>query len=484
KLMAQHREMTLDAARTAGDVSVQIDPNLRSGVRVSQAVPSAALAPPRRTPAAITPQILGPVHKAKFVASKKQPLPVAIRWSPLPEGLKPEVELTRFDDPEFRTPLTVTTLGASVDLPLGAYSFRVRTSNDDGKTSEWSPRYEFSLHEHIDPKAAVSALTVKRADSPEAIEAAERMRKVVQSQEEARQRREAIAAEESKRKQDFVRQQTELRERARVQREILAKKQAVLRAAEEVARKEEIRRRENLRNTRYLAVIQAAQERTAVLAPAPSLSFSIRQKISEATPSAGAPEAPTPTLGSQRSPAASTELKDLSRLDRLNISLDWNPIQGAKEYHLEVFRGGDRFKNEKLSRNHYDLELNELDPSKKITYEISTTLPNGREIRSGITPVAVQVSSPRPVEPPSEAMANLRTPVLFSWAKTVLTDKYDFQLSSDATFSQLLENKELDANYATLKITQPGVYFWRVRGKSRRFTSDWSAPSRLYLRTN
>jgi len=108
-------------------------------------------------PAPEVPHLLGPTHGAHFTSSANEREKVTLRWSPLPAGLSPELEVHRLDDPEYKTHPELLISGASVDLPDGKYTWRLRTINEEGHHSEWSPYYNFTIQERV-PEAGPVAL--------------------------------------------------------------------------------------------------------------------------------------------------------------------------------------------------------------------------------------------------------------------------------------------------------------------------------------
>jgi len=94
-------------------------------------------------------QILGPAHKAVFISNSSDRQQVSLRWQFLPKDLRPQLEIKRFDSPEFPIYPILNASGAILNLPDGHYIWKVRSINKDNQLSDWSSPREFTIQENV-----------------------------------------------------------------------------------------------------------------------------------------------------------------------------------------------------------------------------------------------------------------------------------------------------------------------------------------------
>lgn len=491
KLVSKGKVLNLDGSGGGGELNVAIDPNssglvmsasqgsqfkvgedgkrggaslkggqavavdgASSGVSLKKAAPI-----PKPTPklnekeiAAFAPDVLGPLPGSRFVAPEKhQAVPIVLRWRPVPPVLATDVEVKKLGDVVLPLKTAGSSSGVRVELEPGRYMWRVRTKNlTTNQVSDWTQPSEVVVQdretvlaeqEHQKQLAEQKELERKKKEAELA-----RARELEAQREKQRQAELARAAEESKK-----RAVEEAKERAR---------QAELaKAAEEERRK------------KYEAVIAAARSRIDVMDPNPDkIGAASAGQLAEASSIGGGPA------------RASTALSNNSRsleLDKLRVRLEWRAIRSATEYQITIFQNGSATVTEKIRDPSYDLVLKSFDPNIKFSYQVSAVLASGKKISSDITPIGIEVAPPKPVEPPEASVLDVKEPIQFTWAKTVLTDSYDFQLAKDPDFTALLENQKIRDNVTLVRVGQSGTFYWRVRGTTRSFLSGWSPVRKL-----
>ncbi len=101
----------------------------------------------KKTMTPFIPDILGPTQGARFISDINEKEEVILRWKQIPSDLTSEVEVRRFDDPDFKASPQVMRSGATVSLPDGTYNWKIRTTNTNNQRSEWSPTHEFTIQE-------------------------------------------------------------------------------------------------------------------------------------------------------------------------------------------------------------------------------------------------------------------------------------------------------------------------------------------------
>ncbi len=272
---------------------------------------------------------------------------------------------------------------------------------------------------------------------------------------------------------EMTQRQQELARKQREHALAEAKKREALRRAEEAARLAQEKRLAEIKRKRYEAIIAAARQRVEVLTDDPNTI-----KASHIA-SLGAA-----AVGLQsRGPAnASTSIGKNLELDRLRLGLEWKAINGAHEYKIEIFKNGLAVEQQQVQEPRYDFVLRELDPSIRYSYRVSTDLPDGRHVASPTTPIQIEVSPPRPVQPADRSQVSKGSAIIFSWAKTVLTDQYEFELALDPEFKIIVQRNSQSNNFLPFVVPQKGIFYWRVRGLTSKFTSNWSTPAQLTAR--
>jgi hypothetical protein len=93
------------------------------------------------------PEIFGPASDAEFISSTSEKEKIILRWKKATPDLEPQLEFHRIDDPGFTVHPDMLIAAASLDLPDGKYTWRLRYVGKEGHASEWSPYYRFSIQE-------------------------------------------------------------------------------------------------------------------------------------------------------------------------------------------------------------------------------------------------------------------------------------------------------------------------------------------------
>ncbi len=84
---------------------------------------------------------------------------------------------------------------------------------------------------------------------------------------------------------------------------------------------------------------------------------------------------------------------------------------------------------------------------------------------------------------PRDKATTMQNPPFFRWTDIVLGDSYDLQLSRDKDMAVIeKEIKEIPCNYYSMpEALEPGVWYWRVRGRSVNGQSEWSQIRRFRI---
>lgn len=84
---------------------------------------------------------------------------------------------------------------------------------------------------------------------------------------------------------------------------------------------------------------------------------------------------------------------------------------------------------------------------------------------------------------PKDKATTLQNPPFFRWTDITLGDSYDLQLSRDENMETVAkEIKDIPVNYYSMPETlEPGIWYWRVRGRSVNGQTEWSRIRRFRI---
>ena len=157
------------------------------------------------------------------------------------------------------------------------------------------------------------------------------------------------------------------------------------------------------------------------------------------------------------------------------IRFAWSNIERASQYEFSFA------KDAKLQQDKRNLKLNVSDYSLKLDagkyyWQVSALDQNGKTLsksslyRLGIQKtdsyIPPQAQAPRPGQ--RFAQTGLSDGLLFSWEAMEELEQFDFQLSRDRRFRNLVSRKSTSDNFVKIRVLlDPGTYYWRVRGKTK-----------------
>ena len=159
--------------------------------------------------------------------------------------------------------------------------------------------------------------------------------------------------------------------------------------------------------------------------------------------------------------------------------LDWNPVNGATRYGAQVATD-QAFTAIVFSRKPTSAPsvfAGPLSAGRRYCWRARAGTDAGwgpwSEVRWFTTTGGV-LKVPAPQAPPNGA-AGMQMPIVMSWAAVPDAKNYTLQISRDATFANLLSNRDLGSNTIELSALTVGAqYWWRVRGGDGTVWSAWS----------
>lgn len=187
------------------------------------------------------------------------------------------------------------------------------------------------------------------------------------------------------------------------------------------------------------------------------------------------------TLAVASNPAGSTRLVDVSKLDRLDVQLEWSRVPGSESYDVAIYRDGAVFRRARVRDPRYVLTLEALVAGMKLEYEVSVKS-GGKLITSGLRPIRIDIAAPALVEPNDGATVEPVGVRTFTWARTVLTLGYEYEVARDPGFERVELQGKAQQNFFVTQFKDPGPRWWRVRSMLSDGSSAWSEPRRIQVR--
>lgn len=170
---------------------------------------------------------------------------------------------------------------------------------------------------------------------------------------------------------------------------------------------------------------------------------------------------------------------DNSKSIKIPVNFEWSSVAGAESYNLQISRMQDFsvLFNNTNNITGTSINLNNLNFSPYTVYywrvQAVTTKGNGKWAAPWM--FTTFLGAPLPTSPANEA-TDIPVTTKCEWQQAPGADSYDFQLSVDPAFSDLILDKTgiTDLYYDVYNLDYYKVYYWRARSKNATETSDWS----------
>lgn len=165
----------------------------------------------------------------------------------------------------------------------------------------------------------------------------------------------------------------------------------------------------------------------------------------------------------------STRLNGAQSLKSIKIEFSWMPLEGAREYRLQFY---DLKKRPTLSKSTQgtSLTIEIRSPAAFDRYYRIFAKKEDREYRSELLRYSVELAAPSPVNP---ANGQRWEGGVLTWESTLMTEAYELQVSKDRTFRSA-ETQTAAVNFANVRPSSKGTYYWRVRSIVAGRASPWS----------
>lgn len=169
----------------------------------------------------------------------------------------------------------------------------------------------------------------------------------------------------------------------------------------------------------------------------------------------------------------------------LSVAFDWSDVKFAINYDLEISRS-ENFSVIQAGRIAIDTSIifiSNLEPTTTYYWRVRTNTGISKapysEIRSFTTGVEPSI---RPLKIEPRDLSEKR-PVneVFRWTSSENADFYEFQISSDEDFNEIVDNGENleDTTFVVEGLENYTVYYWRVRSGNSSGESVWTVPWRF-----
>lgn len=162
----------------------------------------------------------------------------------------------------------------------------------------------------------------------------------------------------------------------------------------------------------------------------------------------------------------------------LNLTFNWNPVDGAKSYGFQLSLSPDFTDTENNSSGieEVSITVNNLMPDTKYYWRVNAKNSSGISPWSDVWEFTTQpVGIPTLAAPENNSIINELLTTL-EWNSVTDADTYTIQVSLSSDFSSTVINKEnhssLSLNITDLEWTEK--YYWRVRASIGSCNSEWS----------
>ncbi|VAX23951.1 hypothetical protein MNBD_IGNAVI01-1220 [hydrothermal vent metagenome] len=173
-----------------------------------------------------------------------------------------------------------------------------------------------------------------------------------------------------------------------------------------------------------------------------------------------------------------------------SIRFQWNPIDSAEYYNLEIAEDSDfrniHFEISNISAS--EITVSNLDEGAQYYWRVKSHNKLGSITISNIFNFSTHVGLPDlPVAlSPANNAKNVDTQVSFSWESTINTEFYHLEIATDKNFKNLFYSEDtLTVNRIKLKSIGEGrKYYWRVRALNNYGNSNFSDENKFTVKVN
>jgi hypothetical protein len=395
------------------------------------------------------PEILSPLNEARYISNVNEREEISLKWKTIPSQLRPDIQLRRLDDPDFRPHIEPRSSGLVLSLPDGHYSWRVRTVDAKGRKSEWTPFRSFSVQENVRGATPVAVLESRKMEELNEKKLLENRTEQLKERERKVQR--TLAQEHSTRRQKTL----EL--------------QAKYTHAESQADQIEQEGRDKWKKKKYEPIALAARTRIEDLTHQSSDQTSGQIRTH-------------PIAHLIRVDDSERQQKPANLTSSAYFEISWTPVPHAESYEMTLFSRGLEIQTEQVHEPFFRIPMKEALSTPELSYKVSTDSNQTQPISSVITPISLQITPPNPVEPILRSKHSPKKAIEFTWSTHLPLEAFDFEVAKDIDFTTVVHRNTVNEKIAVFAIEQPGDYFWRVRGKTHEILSDWSLPIKIYIR--
>ncbi|HMB89211.1 MAG TPA: hypothetical protein VKP65_00095, partial [Rhodothermales bacterium] len=185
------------------------------------------------------------------------------------------------------------------------------------------------------------------------------------------------------------------------------------------------------------------------------------------------------TIGEQLGTVALNTPEDAAVNQPTTLTLDWADLTGADEYHLQVAQASN-FSNPVVDENgltQTEEEISGLQEGQQYFWRVrgSSDIGNGPWSPTFRFTTVYTVPGAVALREPDNGATDQPVDVTFVWEESSSSPTYQFQVSTNDTFSQLVfEDDDLTETQHTLELDNGTRYYWRVRGVNPIAQGPWS----------
>jgi len=164
----------------------------------------------------------------------------------------------------------------------------------------------------------------------------------------------------------------------------------------------------------------------------------------------------------------------------LSLELDWNPVQYAEKYHLQL-SSSSNFANTIVNNDNIagiSHEVVGLDYLSTYYWRVAAVNFSGTSEWSDIYSFATIPPPPQPptLSSPVNEAEDIPTATTLNWNASEYSQTYSIQVSDDEDFSNIILNYNsiYGTSYSLSGLNTETTYYWRAKATNQAGSSDWS----------
>jgi hypothetical protein len=173
-----------------------------------------------------------------------------------------------------------------------------------------------------------------------------------------------------------------------------------------------------------------------------------------------------------------------------DVGLKWNSYPGVTQYRVSIRKAESDalpLLEKLVSEPTYVFNRKKLFTG-KVYFQVAGIHPSGFLPVSPSSLVEFRFLPPALVKPADHTVLSRQdleksqSTVVLTWQKTNFTEAYDVEISTDPDFKTIVVRDTVEDNFSLFRKPTPGVYYWRVRSRSKDLVSPPSQTFQLEIK--